>query len=148
MSIKQEAHQIVDQLAEEADWNDLVKALYQNRKITLGMSDIEVVQAQLSDADINTIMARLQSSHSIPDDMRNTKHYNPGNSVTASWVMVALAPLLFISIILMPVAYVLAIAGIVMGLKAVKEKAEKAWLPIMVGVLELVLFAALPAIGS
>jgi len=148
MTIKQEAHHLVDQLAEDATWDDLVRSLYRNKKITLGMTDIEVVQDEISEADINTVMARLQSSSSTPDDMRNTKTYNPSNSVTASWVLVALAPLLFISILLAPVAYVLAIGGIVMGLKAVKDRVEKAWLPVLVGAIELLLFVALPVVGS
>ncbi len=148
MSIKQEAHEIVDNLADKADWDDLVKALYKNKKITLGMTDIEVVQDEISDSDINGIMSRLQSASSTPDDMRNTKTYNPSNSSTASWVMVALAPLFFISILLAPVAYVLAIIGVVFGLKAMSEKVEKAWMPIGVGLIELIIFVALPVLGS
>ena len=144
MSIKQEAHEIVDQLADTAEWDDLVRALYKNKKITLGMTDIEVVQSTLSDSDVNTIISRLHSSSSRPDDMRNTKTYNPNNSVTASWAMVALAPLLFISILLAPVAYILAIGGIFFGLKAVSEKVPKAWMPVGVGVIELLLFIVLP----
>ncbi|MDG6778050.1 hypothetical protein QCB44_04950 [Thiomicrorhabdus sp. zzn3] len=148
MSIKEEAHQLVDQLPDDAVWDDLVKSLYKNKKITTGMTDIEVVQDELSDADVNTIFARLQSSSSTPDDMRNTKTYNPNNSVTASWVLVALAPLLFISILLAPVAYVLAIGGIALGLKAMSQHVEKAWYPVVVGVIELILFVALPVSGA
>jgi|GEM_PF-2215032 len=144
MSIKQEAHEIVDQLSDTANWDDLVKSLYKNKKITLGMKDIEVVQDSLSDSDINAVISRLQSASSIPDDMRNTKAYNPSNSVTASWAMVALAPLLFISILLAPVAYILAIGGIVFGVKAMVEKVPKAWFPVGVGVIELLLFVVLP----
>lgn len=147
MSIKKEAHDIVDQLADGAEWDDLVKALYKNKKITLGMSDIEVVQESLTDSDINTIISRLHSSSSTPDDMRNTKTYKPNNSVTASWAMVALAPLLFISVLLAPVAYILALGGIFFGFKAMSENAEKSWMPIGVGVIELILFIALPVIG-
>lgn len=144
MSIKQEAHEIVDQLAENADWDDLVKSLYKKKKITLGMTDIEVVQDSLSDSDINTVISRLHSSSSTPDDMRNTKKYNPSNSVTASWALVALAPLLFISILLAPMAYILAIGGIIFGFKAMSEKVPKAWMPVGVGVIELLLFIVLP----
>jgi len=148
MSIKKEAQDIVDGLADNASWDDLVRELYKNKKITLGMTDIEVVQDELSDSDINGIMSRLQSSSSTPDDMRNTRTYNPNNSVTASWVMVALAPLLFISILLAPIAYVLAIGGIFFGMKAMSEKVEKAWMPIGVAIVELILFVALPVVGS
>lgn len=148
MSIKQDAHQIVDELQEDATWNDLVKELYRQKKITLGMTDIEVAQEEVTDADVSSVLARIQSASSMPDDMRNTRAYEPNNSVTASWVLVALAPLLFISILLAPVAYVLAAGGIVLGLKALKEHAEKAWLPVLVGAIELVLFIALPVAGS
>jgi hypothetical protein len=147
MSIKPIAHQIVDQLADEATWNDLVRALYKEKKITLGMSDLEIVQTQLSDGEINSIMARLQSSSSQPSDMRNTKTYNPGNAITASWALVALAPLLFISLLLAPAAYILALLGIAFGVKALFKKERGAWLPIMVGVIELVLFVAIPVLG-
>lgn len=40
MSIKQAAKEIVDNLPEDATWDDLVKSLIQNKKITLGMTDI------------------------------------------------------------------------------------------------------------
>ena len=144
MSVKPEAHEIVDQLADDADWNDLVRALYKNKKITLGVSATEMAQEGLSDSDINSIVARIESSRSTPDDMRNTKTYAPNNSATASWVMVALAPLLFISILLAPMAYVLALGGILFGIKAMTEKAQKAWMSVGVGVIELLLFVALP----
>lgn len=148
MSIKKEAQDIVDGLADNAGWDDLVRELYKKKKITLGMTDIEVVQDELSDSDISGIMSRLQSSSSTPDDMRNTKTYNPNNSVTASWVMVALAPLLFISILLAPIAYILAVGGVFFGMKAMSEKVEKAWMPIGVAIVELILFVALPVIGT
>lgn len=147
MSIKKEAHDIVDQLADGAEWDDLVRSLYKNKKITLGMSDLEVVQESLTDSDVNTIISRLHSSSSTPDDMRNTRKYRPNNSATASWALVALAPLLFISILLAPVAYILALGGIFFGFKAMSENAEKAWMPIGVGVIELLLFIAIPLIG-
>jgi hypothetical protein len=44
VSIKEEAIKLVEQLPEEASWNDLVKSLIRERKITLGLTDIEVVQ--------------------------------------------------------------------------------------------------------
>lgn len=149
MSIKQEAHEMIDNLTDESTWDDLVKELYRSKKITLGMTDIEVVQDQLSEAEIATIMSRMQSSSSRPDDMRNTKTYNPDNSVTASWALVALAPLLFISILLAPVAYVLSVAGIFFGIKGlIATKKSAAWVPIAIGIIELILFIALPVIGS
>ena len=86
MSIKQEAHEIIDRLDDDASWNDLVKSLYLNKKITLGMTDLEVVQSDLSEADINCIMNRLQSASNQPSDMLNTKTYVPGNSATLGMI--------------------------------------------------------------
>jgi hypothetical protein len=86
VSIKQQAHEIVDALPDDADWNELVKSLYRNQKITLGMTDLELTQKDLSEAEISTIMGRLESSSSRPDDMRDTRSYNPGNAATLGMV--------------------------------------------------------------
>lgn len=146
MSIKTEAYKIIDQLPEDANWDDLVKQLYRERKISLGMSDLEVVQhGDLNDNQIATIMGRVNSSSSLPDDMRNTKTYQPDNTLTASWVLVALAPLLFISILLAPAAYALSAIGVLLGLKAMLGRKHNAWLPTALGAIELILFVALPA---
>lgn len=148
MSIKADAHDIIDALPEEAGWNDLVKQLYKEHKITYGMTDLEVVQPHLSDEDISAILGRLESSHTKLDDKRNTKTYNPDNKLTAAWVMVAFAPLLFISILLAPAAYIMSALGILIGLKALFSGLKSAWLPVVVGSIELILFVAVPVLGT
>lgn len=136
MSIKAEAQKYIDELPDDATWDDLVKNLMRHRKITLGMTDIEVAQDHLSEAELSAVIARLHSSSSRPDDMRNTKTYNPSNSLTASWAMVSLAPLLFISILLAPVGYLLAILGIFFGIKAFFSTGKKgaSSIPIIIGI--------------
>lgn len=145
MSIKEDAIKLVEQLPEEATWNDLVKSLIREKKITLGLKDIEIVQDRLTDEELSAIIARLESASSAQDDMRNTKKYNPDNALTVSWVMVSLAPLLFISILIAPGAYLLSALGILFGAKACTSKVKGAWLPTVIGVIELILFVAIPS---
>lgn len=132
MSIKQEAHAIVDGLADDAQWNDLVKALYREKKITLGMTDLEVVQPELSESQISSIISRMQSASSTPDDMRNTKTYQPGNSATLGMVA-GLVAVLF-SFVFPPIAWVAAPIAVVAGLVGIKNKEEKAWIPILLAI--------------
>ena len=148
MSIKQEAHEIVDQLPEEANWDDLVKSLYRNQKITLGMNEHEMEDGAPSEAEIANIFSRLNCASHVPEDARDTQKYTPGNSLTASWALVALAPLFFISILLMPVAYIFALVGMVLGIKSMGKDVEHAWVPVVVGLVELILVIAFPKSGS
>lgn len=148
MSIKQEAHEIVDQLPEDAHWEDLVKSLYRNQKITLGMNDHEIEEGAPSEAEISNIFSRLSCAGHVPEDAQDTQKYSPGNSLTASWALVALGPLFFISILLMPVAYIFALVGMVLGIKSMGKDVGHAWVPVVVGLVELILFVALPMVGS
>ena len=136
MSIKQEAHEIIDQLGDDANWDDLVKALYMNKKITLGMTDLEVVQEQLSESDINSIMGRLQSASNQPDDMRNTRKYAPGDSATLG--MIAGVVAILFSFVFPPIAWVAAPVAIIAGLIGMKNNEEKAWVPILLALISIV----------
>jgi len=135
MSIKEDAHAIIDQLPEDAHWDDLVKTLYKQKKITIGMTDLEVVQHDLSDAEINGIMGRLQSSSSQPSDMRNTKSYEPGNASTLG--MIAGIVALLFGFIFPPIAWIAAPIAIIAGLVGVKNKEEKAWVPILLAIISI-----------
>lgn len=146
MSIKEEAIKVVEKLPDDASWNDLVKSLIRERKVTLGLTDLEVVQENLTEAELSAIFARLESAKNVHDDMRNTRTYNPDNALTMSWVLVSLAPLLFISILIAPLAYLLSAGGILFGAKACTSKVKGAWLPTAIGVIELILFFAIPSI--
>lgn len=136
MSLKEDAHAIVDQLNDDANWDDLVKALYLNKKITLGMTDLEVVQDQLSESDVNGIMGRLKSASTQPDDMRNTKTYKPGDSATLG--MIAGVVAILFSFVFPPIAWVAAPIAIIAGLIGVKNKEEKAWVPILLALISIV----------
>ena len=136
MSLKEDAHAIVDQLNDDADWDDLVKALYLNKKITLGMTDLEVVQDELSEYDVNGIIERLKSASNQPVDMRNTKTYKPGDSATLG--MVAGVVAIFFSFVFPPIAWVAAPIAAIAGLIGVKNKEEKAWVPILLALISII----------
>ncbi len=136
MSIKQEAHEIIDRLDDDASWNDLVKSLYLNKKITLGMTDLEVVQSDLSEADINCIMNRLQSASNQPSDMLNTKTYVPGNSATLG--MIAGVVAILFAIVFPPISWIAAPIAVVAGLIGIKNREDKAWVPILLAMVSTV----------
>lgn len=135
MSIKADAQSIIKDLPEDASWDDLVKELYRQKKITHGMTDLEVVQSELSEADVNAIMARLKSSSSKPDDMRNTKNYTPGNAVTLGMIS-GIAAILF-SLVFPPIAWVAAFVAFGSGLFGIYRKEEKSWVPILLAIVSL-----------
>ena len=136
MSIKEDAHAIVDQLPNDAHWDDLVKSLYKNKKITLGMSDLEVAQPELTDSDINSILGRMESSSSEPTDMRNTRTYQPGNASTLG--MVAGVVAILFSFVFPPIAWVAAPVAFISGFIGLKNKEEKAWVPILLALISIV----------
>lgn len=135
MSIKDKAKEIIDQLDDDASWDDVVKALYLNKKITLGMTEMEVIKDELTESDVNGIMSRLKSASSQPDDMRNTKTYEPGNSVTLG--MVAGVVAILFSFVFPPVAWIAAPVAILAGLIGLKNKEEKAWVPILLAIVSV-----------
>ncbi len=136
MSIKQAAKEIVDNLPEDATWDDLVKSLIQNKKITLGMTDIELSQNDLSDSDVSNIVSRLHSSQSMPDDHRNTKTYDPGNAVTLGMVG-GVAAIIF-AFIFPPLSWLGAAVALIAGIVGLIGKQEKAWIPILMAIVAIV----------
>jgi len=136
MTIKTEAHSIIDSMPDDSTWDDLVKELYKHKKITLGLTDLEVVQHELNEADLNAIMARLRSSSNKPDDMRNTKTYNPGNAVTLGMIAGVFA--IVFSFVFPPIAWVGAIVAFFSGAFGIVSKEEKSWIPVLLAVVSLV----------
>ena len=57
MSIKEQAHEIVEKLDDNASWDDLVRALYLENKLTLGMTDLELVKKELQESDVDQILS-------------------------------------------------------------------------------------------
>ncbi|MDA3806388.1 MAG: hypothetical protein PF440_00605 [Thiomicrorhabdus sp.] len=136
MSIKEDAHAMVDQLPNDAHWEDLVKSLYKNKKITLGMTDIEVAQPELTESDINSILGRMESSSSEPTDMRNTRNYQPGNATTLGMASGVVA--ILFSFVFPPIAWIAAPVALISGIIGLKNKEEKAWVPILLSLVSAI----------
>lgn len=135
MTMKLEAKQLIDQLDDSANWDDLVRELIRQRKVTLGMRDEEIQQAEeLSVSDANAIIARLNSGNSLPDDMRNTNKYKPGNATTFGMVAGILAILFFV---IPPISWIAAIAAFGAGVYGLIKKEDKAWIPILLAIVSL-----------
>ncbi len=137
MSMKEELAQILSELPDEADWEDLLRELYRWKKITVGMNEEELaMEAPLPESEVNAIMGRVISASNLPDDMRNTRKYNPGNYVTlgmASGVVAVLFAMVF-----PPLSWLAAIIAGIAGVVGVVHKEEKAWVPILLALVSLI----------
>ena len=136
MSMKEELAQILSELPDEADWEDLLRELYRWKKITVGMNEEELaMEAPLPESEVNAIMGRVISASNLPDDMRNTRKYNPGNYVTlgmASGVIAVLFAMVF-----PPLSWLAAIIAGIAGVVGIVHKEEKAWVPILLALVSL-----------
>ncbi|WP_019556261.1 hypothetical protein [Thiomicrorhabdus arctica] len=146
MSIKEDAHALVDQLPNDADWDDLVKLLYKKKRITLGMTALEVAQPELTDSDINSILGRIESSSSEPTDMRNTRTYQPGNASTLGMVAGVIA--ILFSFVFPPIAWIAAPVAFISGVIGLKNKEEKAWVPILLSLVSAIPMMTILLIGD
>ena len=135
MSVKEETQKILADLPDNADWNDLVKALYLHKKITMGMTDLELSKSPLTEDDVATIMARLQSAKRVPDDMRNTREYQPGNAATTGMVAGIIA--IFFAFVFPPISWVAAPIAVIAGAIGLKNGQEKSWVPILMAIVSM-----------
>lgn len=137
MSIKETAKNIIEELPDEATWDDLVKSLIKNKKITLGMTDLEIVQDSLSDDEISMIVARMHSLQEHSSEViKSTAIYNVDNAITLGMLSGVVA--VFFSFIFPPVSWLGAIIAIVAGGVALKHKQIKGWIPIVMAIVSIV----------
>ncbi len=136
MSIKKEACELVERLDDNATWEDLIKELYRQKKVTVGMTEDELVKTELSESDLNAIVGRIESAKAIPDDMRNTKEYKPGNATTLGMVGGVIAVLF--SFVFPPIAWFGGMAAVIGGMVGLKNHEEKAWIPILLAIVSLI----------
>jgi predicted CopG family antitoxin len=135
MSIKPEVQAIIDQLDDQASWDDFIRELIRRKKLTLGMREDELAQENLSDSDVNAIISRIYSSQSLPDDMRNTNRYKPGNATTLGMVSGVLA--IVFAFVFPPIAWLGAAVAVLAGGFGLSRKEEKAWIPILLAMVSL-----------
>jgi hypothetical protein len=135
-NIKNDVEQILAKLPEDANWDDFMIELYRAKKITYGLTDIEVVQDELSTPEIKAIIARLKSSSHMHDLRRNTKTYKPGNATTVG--MVAGVTAVAFSLVFPPISWVSAVVAAISGAIGLKNKEQKAWIPILLAAVSIV----------
>ena len=135
MSIKPEVQAIIDQLDDQASWDDFIRELIRRKKLTLGMREDELAQENLSDSDVNAIISRIYSSQTLPDDMRNTNRYKPGNATTLGMVSGVLA--IVFAFVFPPIAWLGAAVAVLAGGFGLSRKEEKAWIPILLAMVSL-----------
>lgn len=136
MSIKEELPAIVEQLDDDATWEDLIKELYRQKKVTVGLTEDELKTPQLDESKLNAIIGRLESAKAIPDDMRNTKEYNPGNATTLGMVGGIVA--IVFAFVFPPISWMGGVAAVIGGLVGLKNHEEKAWVPILLAIVSLI----------
>jgi acyl-CoA reductase-like NAD-dependent aldehyde dehydrogenase len=136
MSIKDEARAIIDQLPDDATWDDLIKELYRQHKIDIGLTEEEREKEILDETDLNAITGRLESAKAIPDDMRNTKEYKPGNATTLGMVGGVVAVLF--AFVFPPISWMGAVAALIGGTIGLKKHEPRAWVPILLALVALI----------
>lgn len=73
---------------------------------------------------------------SIPGDHRNTKTYDPSDSVTLGIVAGVVA--IFFAFIFPPLSWIAAGVAVISGLIGIKNAQEKAWVPILMSIVAVV----------
>ena len=72
----------------------------------------------------------------MPDDHRNTKKYNPSNSVTLGMIAGVIA--ILFAFIFPPLSWVAAPVALISRIIGIIAKQEKAWVPILMTIVAIV----------
>lgn len=130
LTAKQQAAEMINNLPENANWDDVVKSLIKHRKLSFGMSDEELLaEGQLSDAEVSSVVSRLETSRNLQDDMRSTKTYKPGNATTMGMIAGIIA--IFFAFVMPPISWLGAVLAVVAGGVGLSRGEEKAWIPLL-----------------
>ena len=130
VTTKQQAAEMINNLPDNANWDDVVKTLIKNRKLSFGMSDAELLaEGQLTDAEVSAVVSRLETSRNLQDDMRSTKHYKPGNATTLGMIAGIIA--IFFAFVMPPISWIGAVLAVVAGGVGLSRGEEKAWIPLL-----------------
>lgn len=130
LTAKQQAAEMINNLPENANWDDVVKSLIKHRKLSFGMSDEELLaEGQLSDAEVSSVVSRLETSRNLQDDMRSTKTYKPGNATTLGMIAGIIA--IFFAFVMPPISWLGAVLAVVAGGVGLSRGEEKAWIPLL-----------------
>lgn len=135
--IKREMLQLIDRLPEDASWDDLMYQLYAEGKVTRGLSEDERGQPMTEDA-FNHLFTRAESAHSLPEDMRNTLIYHPGNTTTIAMVAGVIAAAF--AFVFPPIAWLAAPVALIAGFMGVLAGQQRAWVAMLLALVTFLPF--------
>jgi hypothetical protein len=136
-NLRQEVLEIINNLPENADWDDLLFAFYAEGKISLGLSE-EELEEPMTREKFDQLFTRAESAHDLPDDMRNTQIYHPGNFETlgiGAGVIAAVFAFVF-----PPLSFIAAPIALIAGILGVLNKQPKAWVAILLSAVTVIPF--------
>ncbi len=139
-TIKNELVQLVEQLPEDATWDDVMYQLYAQGKVNLGLAENERVGV-ISREDFDDLFVRAESAHDMPEDMRNTLIYHPGNTTTVAMIAGVIAAAF--AFVFPPIAWMAAPVAFIAGFMGVLGGQKRAWVAMMLALVTLIPFVPL-----
>lgn len=136
--IKDDMKQLVDRLPENATWDDLVWQLYSEGKVNLGLCELER-QEPMTKEKFQQLFNRAESARSMPEDMRNTLIYNPGNTTTIAMVAGVVAAAF--AFVFPPIAWLAAPVAFIGGFMGVLAGQQRAWVAMLLALVTFLPFA-------
>jgi hypothetical protein len=136
-NMKDEMIALVDRLPADANWNDLVYQLYAEGKVNLGLAENER-DGVMSREVFDNLFIRAESAHDMPDDMRNTLIYHPGNTTTVAMIAGVVAAAF--AFVFPPIAWMAAPVAFIAGFMGVLGGQPRAWVAMMLSLVTLVPF--------
>jgi hypothetical protein len=139
-TIKNELVQLVEKLPEDATWDDVMYQLYAQGKVNLGLAENERVGV-ISREDFDNLFIRAESAHDMPEDMRNTLIYHPGNTTTVAMIAGVIAAAF--AFVFPPIAWMAAPVAFIAGFMGVLGGQKRAWVAMMLALVTLIPFVPL-----
>lgn len=136
-NIKNELIALANRVPNDATWGDVVYQLYLDGKVTLGLAENER-DAVMSREMFDNLFIRAESARDMPDDMRNTLIYHPGNTTTVAMVAGVVAA--GFAFVFPPIAWMAAPVAFIAGFMGVLAGQPKAWVAMMLSLVTLIPF--------
>jgi hypothetical protein len=131
---------LVEKLPEDATWDDVMYQLYAQGKVNLGLAENERVGV-ISREDFDNLFIRAESAHDMPEDMRNTLIYHPGNTTTVAMIAGVIAAAF--AFVFPPIAWMAAPVAFIAGFMGVLGGQKRAWVAMMLALVTLIPFVPL-----
>lgn len=117
MAVKNDLQQLINQLPENATWDDVLVYAIRERKLTSILSGEEIALDQMSEGDVQAVLNRIYSVKDAPADLINTE--TPQADRFTTWAIgagiVSFLPIPVLSWALMAVAAGAGVLGIFKG---------------------------------